>query len=269
MKVIIIPPFVLCATISCSVGFDDLKRPVEGVSGGTCYPNGTCNSGLTCSDNLCTSSFGQDSSFPADLGIPDGFSAPDRSPSTDSGPLSRDVDSFTCVGDGDCQSGQVCHTTRKFCVQCDGRHPNECPAGQACRADFKCVVPDRTDSGISQDTGGQDTGVPPDAGQSRNENTNALCSDGVSNDGDPFVDCDDPDCSGSPFVTVCIDDAGLSRDAGSVGLCEACSHDSDCPVALSASAALFLVPYAEKHVPGGTPCSNGRSCVLGKCSCTS
>ncbi len=37
------------------------------------------------------------------------------------------------------------------------------------------------------------------------ENTNALCSDGVSNDGDRFVDCDDFDCSDNPAVTVCGD----------------------------------------------------------------
>lgn len=35
------------------------------------------------------------------------------------------------------------------------------------------------------------------------ENTDVLCSDGVSNDGDRFVDCDDYDCSRNPNVTVC------------------------------------------------------------------
>lgn len=45
--------------------------------------------------------------------------------------------------------------------------------------------------------GGTSTGTP--------ENTDALCSDGVSNDGDRFVDCDDYDCSKGEAVTVCKD----------------------------------------------------------------
>jgi len=35
------------------------------------------------------------------------------------------------------------------------------------------------------------------------ENTNALCSDRLDNDGDGYTDCDDYDCSRSSSVTVC------------------------------------------------------------------
>jgi hypothetical protein len=35
------------------------------------------------------------------------------------------------------------------------------------------------------------------------ENTNAACSDGISNDGDTFIDCDDFDCADNDAVTVC------------------------------------------------------------------
>ncbi|MCK5688930.1 WD40 repeat domain-containing protein [Myxococcota bacterium] len=35
------------------------------------------------------------------------------------------------------------------------------------------------------------------------ENTDALCSDGISNDGDRYIDCDDYDCLLNPDVTVC------------------------------------------------------------------
>ncbi|MBN2693380.1 hypothetical protein JXR93_01835 [bacterium] len=35
------------------------------------------------------------------------------------------------------------------------------------------------------------------------ENTDALCSDGIDNDGDGFKDCDDYDCSRNTAVTVC------------------------------------------------------------------
>ena len=38
--------------------------------------------------------------------------------------------------------------------------------------------------------------TPPSNGDS--EDTEAACSDGVDNDGDPYVDCDDYDCSGTP-----------------------------------------------------------------------
>jgi hypothetical protein len=35
------------------------------------------------------------------------------------------------------------------------------------------------------------------------EDTNALCSDGLDNDGDTFIDCNDFNCSRNPAVTVC------------------------------------------------------------------
>ena len=37
------------------------------------------------------------------------------------------------------------------------------------------------------------------------ENTNELCSDGIDNDGNGFVDCDDFSCSRSMNVTICDD----------------------------------------------------------------
>lgn len=47
------------------------------------------------------------------------------------------------------------------------------------------------------------------------EDTDALCSDGISNDGDTYVDCDDFDCSRSPNVVVC-----------SSGDCTTCTNDA-------------------------------------------
>ena len=35
------------------------------------------------------------------------------------------------------------------------------------------------------------------------ENTDAACMDGMDNDGDGYIDCDDYDCSMNPGVTVC------------------------------------------------------------------
>jgi hypothetical protein len=46
------------------------------------------------------------------------------------------------------------------------------------------------------------------------EDTDALCSDGVDNDGDGYLDCDDFDCSRSDAVTVCGGSAGESMPTG-------------------------------------------------------
>ncbi|MBI4822445.1 MAG: hypothetical protein HY791_39660 [Deltaproteobacteria bacterium] len=51
-----------------------------------------------------------------------------------------------CSADSECQNA-VCHTTRGYCVQCDGRHPNECQAGQTCQYDFTCVAIGGPDAG--------------------------------------------------------------------------------------------------------------------------
>lgn len=44
----------------------------------------------------------------------------------------------------------------------------------------------------------------PSGPSSQAENTDAACSDDKDNDGDSFTDCDDPDCTLSATVTVCI-----------------------------------------------------------------
>jgi hypothetical protein len=60
------------------------------------------------------------------------------------------------------------------------------------------------------------------------EDTDALCSDGVSNDGDNFVDCDDFDCSRSPAVTVCGGGGGGGdTDTETEATFDACSNDDD------------------------------------------
>ena len=48
-----------------------------------------------------------------------------------------------------------------------------------------------------------DYGPPHESHDNGAENTNALCSDGVDNDGDLFTDCEDFSCSHSDTVTVC------------------------------------------------------------------
>lgn len=47
----------------------------------------------------------------------------------------------SCDTDSDCaRDMKVCHTRRKYCVQCDGAHPGECASGQTCQFDFTCVT---------------------------------------------------------------------------------------------------------------------------------
>jgi len=45
------------------------------------------------------------------------------------------------------------------------------------------------------------------------ENTNALCQDGLDNDGDGLTDCADDDCLGNPDITVCDADADGIADS--------------------------------------------------------
>jgi hypothetical protein len=77
----------------------------------------------------------------------------------------------------------------------------------------------------------------PDAGMcaSGPENTLAACTDGCSNDGDRFVDCDDFDCCGLGSCAPCRD-AGPPVDAGmctsgpenTLAACsDGCSNDGD------------------------------------------
>ena len=90
----------------------------------------------------------------------------------------------------------------------------------------------------------RDTGVPRDTGARRDvgactasgaENTDTACSDGVDNDCNGYVDCNDFGCSRTPAVTVCGDagsaldvpvshDSGVAHDSGTrrdIGPCTA------------------------------------------------
>jgi hypothetical protein len=62
-----------------------------------------------------------------------------------------------------------------------------------------------TDDGDDEDSGSA-------TGEEGPENTNAACMDGIDNDGNNFVDCDDFDCSMNPDVTVC--DGATSNPTG-------------------------------------------------------
>ncbi len=130
----------------------------------------------------------------------------------------NDCDGFVDCIDNNCSCQGSCQSTRAGCTcsgaenttaACTDGRDNDCNGFIDC-VDFSCsrnnpAVTICGDSGApSVDTGPCTSGP---------ENTNAACSDGCSNDGDRFVDCDDFDCTNAAAVTVCPRDGGV-RDAG-------------------------------------------------------
>ncbi len=67
------------------------------------------------------------------------------------------------------------------------------------------------------------------------ENTNALCNDGIDNDGNGFIDCADFGCSRNPLVTCPVENTnalcndGIDNDANGFIDCDdfACSRNPD------------------------------------------
>ena len=57
------------------------------------------------------------------------------------------------------------------------------------------------------------------------ENTNAACADGVDNDCDGYVDCNDYNCSRTAAVTVCPHDGGTVDAARDTGVHDAAHRD--------------------------------------------
>lgn len=86
--------------------------------------------------------------------------------------------------------------------------------------------PDPSEVAPDNDEGAGDAGMPkvdggtPSLGR---EDTDALCSDGISNDGDRFIDCDDFDCSRNSAVTVCEPQA----DSPETNCTDGISNDGD------------------------------------------
>ena len=117
-----------------------------------------------------------------------------------------------CSMDSDCTAG-VCHTTRNYCVQCDGRHMNECPTGQTCQFDFTCVTVGTSTGGMNM---GQCTG---------NCMDRTMCADDEV--------CRAGECCAPPSRCATVDDCPTSRPEcnGATGECFGggdCFMSSDC-----------------------------------------
>jgi hypothetical protein len=120
-----------------------------------------------------------------------------------------------CQDDNACTaSGKVCHTTRGYCVQCDGRHTNECPAGTTCQFDFTCAALTAGDGGVSD--GGSCSGQCTDRTMC---GTDQVCRGGA--------------CCPPPARCVSINDCPVNRPEcnGATGECfggDSCIQDMEC-----------------------------------------
>ncbi len=143
--------------------------------------------------------------------------------------LDNDCDGFTDCQDFSCQSCSVsvcladgglnrggdagfclCRGEENTNTACGDGVDNDCNGFTDCN-DFSCS---RSDGGVTVcGSTTRDAGRSCDATGS--ENSNAACGDGVDNDCDGFIDCNDFDCSRNSMVTVCgASDAGTRCDAG-------------------------------------------------------
>lgn len=122
-----------------------------------------------------------------------------------------------CQADEECAAqGRICHSSRGFCVQCDGVK-DACPAGQACQFDFTCVAVGAPDAGASGDGGANAcTGTCTDRTQC---GADQVCRGGTCCE--PRARCTTPeDCPSS-----------RPECNGATGLCfggDSCTGDGDC-----------------------------------------
>ena len=207
-----------------------------------------------------------------------------------------------CSADSECSEG-ICHSTRGYCVECDGRHQGECAQGFTCQFDFTCVSTAQPDAGMGDASAMSCSGMCTDrtecgAGQ--------VCSGGMCCP--PPARCftpDDcpsnrPDCNGATGECFggddCFSDAecatrpgcggGACRcdapQVGQPGVCrvapDACQGDVDCAmgefctvmssprVCVSAPACTMDSECANLGLVCNTAqmiCQNGTPCPMG------
>lgn len=165
--------------------------------------------------------------------------------------LDDDCDGFTDCNDFSCCSSVMCDSTTS-CGRRDGGAPRDAGPPPAC-----------------------DGAVGP-------ETSAAACSDGCSNDGDAFVDCEDrdccavrTDCAASTFCgrpPVCAPPCAAGAENTSAACADGCSNDGDafidcedrdcCAVRDDCSPTSFC---GRASVDAG-PCSAGAENTLGACT---
>lgn len=121
-----------------------------------------------------------------------------------------------CQNDNECTAqGKVCHSTRGYCVECDGRHAGECQQGYTCQFDFTCAP-----------LGGPSDGGVSDAGQ-----CSGQCADRTEC-GAGLV-CRNNSCCPPPARCQSINDCPANRPEcnGATGECfggDSCTNDNEC-----------------------------------------
>ncbi len=156
--------------------------------------------------------------------------APESTMAACSDGLDNDCDGFTdcqdfscqtcavpvCLRDGGLQRGDAgfcaCRGEENTNEACSDGVDNDCNGFTDCN-DFSCS---RSDAGVIT-VCARDGGTHTDAGRCDapvNENTNALCNDGIDNDCNGHTDCEDFSCR-SCAITACVRDGGVTlRDGG-------------------------------------------------------
>ena len=193
-----------CLSGFCNLAAGTCGLPDTGKSGvgGACTVANDCQSPLLCRDRVCTDTGagGGEDGGEADPGVTADCPAPVG---------------ISCVDHADCGANGRCLADEGgfgfpggYCTVDPNIHPECCPEGSErrdmaggprycwlrCGTDSLC----RTDEGYHCIQGScGPTEEPPNP-----EDGGVLCADGKDNDGDDYVDCDDPDCEDE---NVCLD----------------------------------------------------------------
>lgn len=92
------------------------------------------------------------------------------------------------------------------------------------------------------------------------ENTDDACSDGIDNDGDPYVDCHDFDCC-TPAISVC-DVCGNRAEVSFPDICTPCGDGPPCTSAEICCDGVCAIPGCNEN----TDCDDGEFCMdIGTC----
>jgi hypothetical protein len=142
----------------------------------------------------------------------------------------------SCMKDSDCAPMmEVCHSSRFYCVQCDGTHPNECPQGQTCQFDFTCVM-----IGVGNPDGG-----PVMNGDAAMMTCGSTCMDRTSCTRDEV--CTNGHCCTPP---------------------PRCFSDTDCPASRPSCSTMTGECIGGATCNMDTDCDGQSGCAPGACMCS-
>jgi hypothetical protein len=184
-----------------------------------CQSDADCNDGVSCTDDACDVVTGECSNV-ADDRLCDNLDFCD-------GVETCDPVNDCQAGTPPCLAGEICDEVTDTCepIITDCQSDADCADTDFCNGDETCVA--------GTCVAGSDPCV---AGETCNEGTDScdvtecvaeVCDNGVDDDGDPYVDCEDQNCFNDPACmpdteTSCTD--GVDNDGDGVIDC----GDSDC-----------------------------------------